>query len=243
MSVLILSFITIFTSVISAIAGMGGGVLLISLMTFVLPYTAIVPIHGVVQFVSNSSRAFYLRKNVRLDFFVPFVLATPIGLVIAYQILSRFTRPDFYYLLLALFILYVVFKPKHLPQIMLRKKGWATLGAFAALQGSLMGAAGPLIAPFYIRDDLSKEEVIATKAAQQLVIHFSKIPLFLSLDFNYSQYSLTIIAMSVAAMLGTFSGVKILAHFEERMFKKIFKSVLTISALRLMYKFWESTND
>lgn len=222
---------------------MGGGVLLVSMMTFILPYQVIIPIHGVVQFVSNSSRTFYLRKSVRKDFFLPFLLGAPFGLYVAYLILNNFTKPDFYYLLLALFILYVVFKPKKLPQLKLKTKGWVILGFFAAIQSSLMGAGGPLIAPFYVRDDLTKEEVIATKAAQQLIIHFSKIPLFLSLNFSYVEYAGIITAMSLAALLGTFSGIKILAHFEEKLFRKIFKAVLLLSAIRLIFKYWELSHE
>ena len=210
------------------------------MMTFVLPYQVIVPIHGIVQFISNSSRAFYLRKNVRWGFFGYFLLGVPFGLYVAYLILNKIDRPDFYYLILALFILYTIFKPKKMPHFKLEGYQWSLLGFFAAVQGSIVGASGPLIAPFYLRDDMSKEEIISTKAMQQLIIHLMKVPLFLSLDFSYKEYSLLIICMSLAALLGTFSGVSILKKFDEKLFKIIFKSVLFLSAMRLIYKFIQS---
>lgn len=43
--------------------------------------------------------------------------------------------------------------------------------------------------------------------------------------------------MSLAALFGTFMGIKILAKFDEKLFQKIFKTVLFISAVRLIYKY------
>jgi len=216
--------------------------MLLSLMTFVLPYHLIIPIHGIVQLTSNSSRVWLLRKNVKWDYFFYFFLGTPIGFLIAFNILKNITKPDFYYLILAFFILYVVFKPKRMPQMKLKGFQWTVLGIFSAVQGSVIGATGPLIAPFYIRDDLTKEQIISTKAAQQVITHALKIPLFLSLSFSYTENISTIIGMSSAALLGTYLGVKLLSKFDENIFKKVFKSVLFISALRLIMKFMESLN-
>ena len=241
MTIIILSLCAIFTSIISAIAGMGGGVLLLSMMTFFLPYHLIIPIHGIVQLTSNLSRAYYLRKNVRWDFFNYFLIGTPIGFSISYFILKNFKSPNFFYLILASFILYVVFKPKKLPELKLKGFQWTILGIISAVQSSLLGATGPLLAVFFVRDDLKKEEIISTKAMQQLVTHALKIPLFLSLDFSYSDYSILIISMSACALIGTLGGVKILSKFDEKLFKKIFKSVLFISAIRLIYKFLKAS--
>lgn len=230
-------FITgIFTSVISAIAGMGGGVLLLSAMTLILPFHLIIPIHGVAQLVSNFTRSWYLRSNIRTDFLVPFIFGVPFGLFISFHLLKSITKPSYLYLVLALFILYVVFKPKKLPEIRLKKIGWFILGIGSGIQGSLLGATGPLIAPFYSRSDLRKEEIVSTKAAQQIVTHFSKIPLFLSLDFDYiSQFPL-ILSLVIAAVIGTSVGVGFLKSIPESTFKNIFKFILLIAAIRLIYK-------
>lgn len=239
MTIVALTLVAVCTSIISGIAGMGGGVLLLSLMTFFLPYKLIIPIHGVVQFVSNLSRSFYLRKHVKWDFFLSFLLGTPIGFLIAYNILKSIEKPEVFYLIIALFILYVVFKPKKLPEFKLNRFGWFGLGILGAIQSAVLGATGPLIAIFYVRDDLTKEQIISTKALQQVVTHALKVPLFLSLNFSYIEHSPMIISMCVAALIGTYGGVSLLKRFDENMFKKIFKTVLFISALRLIYKFVE----
>lgn len=228
------------TSFISGVIGMGGGVLLLSIMTFFLPFQLIVPIHGVVQLISNTSRSWYLRKNILWDFFVPFLFGTPFGLIVSYFLLKNIKGPTWYYLLLGIFITYVIFKPKKFPEIRLRKKGWFLLGIAAAIQGPILGVTGPLLAPFFSRSDIQKENIVATKAVQQIVTHFFKIPLFLSLDFNFLLHSELMALMSLGAIIGTLLGVRFLAKINEAHFKMLFKSVLALAALRLYYKFASS---
>jgi uncharacterized protein len=235
-----LTLCAVLTSIISGVIGMGGGVLLLAIMTFFVSYELLIPIHGIVQLVSNSSRTFYLRKNIRLDFFIPFLIGAPFGFILAYFILRGFKLTNYYYLILGLFVLYNVFKPKYKTEIRLQKKGWALLGFFAGIQGSLIGVTGPLIAPFYLRTDISKEEVVATKAMQQIITHFLKIPLFLSLDFDYFKHFNIIILMSTAALIGTFYGVKLLAHIDHLLFRRLYRSVLFLAALKLLFKFGSS---
>lgn len=237
MTIIALGLCAILTSSISAVIGMGGGITLLSILSIVLPYNLLIPIHGAVQLVSNISRTFYLKDNIKWDFALPFLLGTPIGFVIAYFILKELTNPSTYFLILALFILYTIFKPKNIPQIKLKSIGWFILGITAGVQGSLLGATGPLIALFYIRDDLSKEEIIATKAFQQIIVHFLKIPLFLSLSFSYIKHADYLIVLCVSALIGTHFGIKLLSKVDEKFFKILFKSVLFIAALRLIYKF------
>ena len=52
---------------VSAITGMGGGVFLFSMMTFTLPITTIVPVHGLVQLFSNLSLTWWPQFALFLD--------------------------------------------------------------------------------------------------------------------------------------------------------------------------------
>ena len=54
----------LFGSAIAAIAGLGGGILLMAVLLQFLDPLEVVPIHGVIQLASNSSRAVILRDDV-----------------------------------------------------------------------------------------------------------------------------------------------------------------------------------
>lgn len=237
--ILALTLCALLTSIISGIAGMAGGVLLLSLMTFFLDIKAIIPIHGVVQLVSNSSRCWYLRSHVRMDFFKPYLIGAPFGFVAAYFILNNLSQTHYLYLFISLLIFWALFKPKRIPEIRLSGYQWVILGTLSGLQSALIGATGPLLAIFYLRSDLTKEEIVSTKAMQQLTTHFLKIPLFLTLSFNYQENIFLITAMATSTILGSFIGVNILKKVNESAFKIIFKSLLFLAALRMIYKFME----
>jgi len=51
-----------FTSAITAAFGLGGGSLLIAVMSLFMPAAIVVPVHGAVQLGSNGGRAFLRRK-------------------------------------------------------------------------------------------------------------------------------------------------------------------------------------
>ena len=61
---LLLTLLSIFTAMMTSIAGAGGGtVLLAAMLQFMNPSEAI-PVHGVIQFTSNIARTWLLRKFV-----------------------------------------------------------------------------------------------------------------------------------------------------------------------------------
>jgi hypothetical protein len=54
------------TSLIAAAIGVGGGLGLLSVMPSFLPVSAIVPLHGATQLVSNASRFLFDRQNAEM---------------------------------------------------------------------------------------------------------------------------------------------------------------------------------
>jgi len=231
-----LCLITIGTSIISGVVGMAGGITLLSLMTFMMPLEHIVPVHGVVQLVSNGSRCYFLRRNINKQITLYFFLGAPLGVVGAYFLIEQVPSKAWFYWPIILLIAYTLFKPKKMPKIKMPNGGFFWLGILTGFLGPLIGATGPLLAPFFLREDLDKKEIVATKAITQMFTHLLKIPLFLSLDFSYRDYSWVIVMMVIGAVVGTKLGVILLGKTSENVFRWIYKSALAIAALRLIWK-------
>lgn len=237
----ILVFSAALTSIISALTGMTGGILLLSVMTFFLPFQALIPIHGIVQLMSNSSRALILRYSIHWGMFLPFLIGAPFGaLGITYWI-GQVQDTRWALTAIALLIFYAVFKPKRLPHLKIPFPAFFGVGFIAGGLGMVVGATGPFLAPFFLRGDLAKEQIVATKASMQLFVHLLKIPAFLYLGFAYREYALLIISMSAAVILGTAVGVRGLRHLTEQVFQILFRTLLVIAALRLLWKSWGET--
>jgi uncharacterized membrane protein YfcA len=82
---------------------------------------------------------------------------------------------------------------------------------------------------------LTKENIIANKAACQMISHFGKIPLFIIFfKFNYLQEYDLLLPMTAAVFLGTHIGKKILSFIPEEIFKRLFRFTLLFIAIRLI---------
>jgi len=233
----ILLFISsILTATVSGLVGMAGGLLLLGVMTFFMPFSTLIPIHGLVQLTSNFSRCMILRNNIDKKIFLWFSIGTPLGGGIGYLLLSRIDSPEWMLVFIVILLLYVIFKPEHLPELNLSRFGFLVLGTFAGVLGCLVGATGPLLAPFFLSKNLSKETIIATKAACQIMIHLTKIPIFTALAFNYLLHWQLILFMVIGVLLGTKIGTWLLLKINGKQFLIYVKIAMSIMALHLMYK-------
>lgn len=223
-------------AVISGLVGMAGGIILLGVMTFFLPMTTLVPIHGVVQLVSNFSRAAVLRPHIHIPIFKAFVIGTPLGGLLGYGLLKIISNTEWLLIFVLALILYTVFKPKKLPDIRLPVWAYGILGFAAGALGLLVGATGPFLAPFFIRHDLEKEEIVATKAACQICIHLVKLPVFFVLDFPYLDYLPLIAGMMIAVIVGTKVGTGLLKKLDGKRFFTFVRVAMFVIALRLTYK-------
>lgn len=54
------------TSSISAVLGMGGGIILLGVMAILIPEGyVVVALHGIIQLVSNVTRSYVFRKHIK----------------------------------------------------------------------------------------------------------------------------------------------------------------------------------
>lgn len=224
------------TSVLSGTIGMGGGIVLLSLMTLFMPLAHIIPVHGVVQLVSNGSRFWLLRAHIKRPAVFYFALGLPLGVLPAVLVLKQVDDPRPFFAAIIILILYALFKPKRLPALKIPMWGFIGVGAAVGFLSPLIGATGPFIAPFFLRDDFSKENIVATKATVQSLGHLLKFPVFLHLGFDYISFLPLILGMTVAAVVGTRVGIGVLKRIDTRVFTILFKTALGVAGLRLVWK-------
>ena len=114
-------------------------------------------------------------------------------------------------------------------------KSFFWVGGISGISSVFIGATGPLIAPFFLNYQLTKENIIANKAACQVISHLGKIPLFIYFfNVNYINESQVLLPLIIAVFLGTNFGKKVLEFIPEALFKKLFRYTLLIIAIRLI---------
>jgi uncharacterized membrane protein YfcA len=222
------------TATISGILGMAGGVTLLGVMTALLPAPVVVPLHGIVQLASNSTRTWAFRRHVRWSILFTFMAPAVVGVVIAANIWGDLRLTWFRAWIGAFILAFLVwrrYKPKlRNPPVW----SYAVLGLAAGLLAIFVGATGPFLAPFFLRDDFTNEQVIATKAVCQTWLHLLKIPAFLALSFDYTPYASVVVALVTAVIGGTYLGKHLLSTISKERFVFWFQWVLAILAVYLI---------
>jgi uncharacterized membrane protein YfcA len=222
------------TATVSAILGMAGGVTLLGVMTALLPAPVVVPIHGVVQLASNWTRTWAFRRHVRWAIFFAFMAPAIVGVALAANIWADL-KLTWFRAWIGGFILFFLIWRRYKPTLRNPPMwAYAFLGFAAGMLGIFAGATGPLLAPFFLRDDFDNEEVIATKAVCQTWIHLLKIPAFLALRFDYTPYVPLLAALAAAVIGGTYFGKHLLSMISKERFVFWFQLVLALLAVYLI---------
>jgi len=223
-----LSFLT---SLITATFSLGGGSLLIAAMTLVMPPVVVVPVHGCVQLGSNAGRAIVQRHHIQWNF----ILWVSLGAIVGSVVGGRFAyaMPDKWFsAVIGLFVLVTTWLP--MPKVMATSRVAQFLGgAIVSALGMVVGAAGPLVAAF-VRGIPDRRQLVATHAMLNSLQHLLKVIVFVAMGFAFRQYLLLIALMVVAGFLGTTIGSRMLTHVPERLFRLVFRILLSVVALSLI---------
>ena len=245
MELAILIIAAFITSSISAVLGMGGGIILLGIMAILIPEGyMVIALHGVIQLFSNTTRTYVFRNHLKKDLIKEFSIGVFFGatlsaiiiliLIQLFQVSSaNEIKVEILKPLIGLFIIwYLFFKgPKKEKKIF----SFIPVGAISGLSSIFVGATGPLIAPFFLSRNLLKENIIANKAACQMITHITKIPLFIYFfNVNYIDNYTVLLPLILAVFLGTNFGKKLLKFIPEELFKKLFKTALFIIAIKLI---------
>lgn len=228
-----LTALSFLTSMIAASAGLGGGVIMLAAIASALPAAAVIPVHGVIQLGSNLGRAALLARRVVIPVLVYFSAGAVLGALLGGQLYINLPG-HVLKLILALFILYTVWGPKFRK---LELSGWAysVAGVATTFVTMFVGGTGPFVAAFITPERFGKERTVATHAACMTLQHGFKVLVFGALGFAFGPWLALMLAMVVAGFLGTMAGRSVLLRLPEHTFRIVFKTVLTLLALRLLW--------
>jgi len=229
-STVLLIVLSAFTSAITAAFGLGGGSLLIAVMSLLLPAVIVVPVHGAVQLGSNGGRAFLRRSNIQWHFVGWFILGSAIGAFVGVRVATLL--PDNWFKgAIALFLLYSVWVPK--PKISGRGPVSTTIaGIFTSAVGMIVGISGPLVITF-LRHLTDRRQIVGTHAFLMTSQNLFKFVAFTLFGFAFWNYLPLITAMVASGFLGTYLGGLILDKVPETLFRLGFRVLLTIIAIDL----------
>lgn len=225
------------TSALTAVAGSGGGlILLIVLLQFVDPMVAI-PVHGVIQLLSNGTRAITLRSRVELRllrwYVVPLLPAAFLGLLIADSAPRAAME-----VVIGMFALMAVWWPAATAWLAPRPGGrtgrFAIVGAIAGVTNPTIGAPGPLLAPAFRSATTDHVGFVATFAVAQVLNHSTKVLVFAIAGVAWSNYVTLIVVAGAGVVVGTRIGTAYLRRADEKLLHWVFVAAVSAGAVRLV---------
>lgn len=219
-------------AVINAAFSAGGALIILAVTSTVLPIAAIVPIHSTLLIGSTSSRMLFFWQHIDWRIAGPFLLGSVGAVAIGSRIYVEL--PD---TLIATAISIVMLVAIWLPEIRWRPKltnPWAIVGFIHSLLSTLF-AYGALFHAVILHTGLKRRQIVATMAASLTGMGILKITGYTLNGFDYAPYIQIIVYAIAAGFLGTWIGKMIVDRISEAVFRTVFKALVTLTALRLLY--------
>jgi uncharacterized membrane protein YfcA len=224
--------IVFITSCLTAVIGMGGGVLLLTLMPGLVPASAILPLHALTQLASNISRAGFGWRSIDPGIIPAFAAGALVGSWLGGQVYQFI---DLRWLPLCIGVFILVFT--WLPSPVLRGGGQLALAVLGFCQtglGMLAGATGPLGAAVLLRRSRERDWLVVNTAVYMTVNHTLRVFAYFAIGFSYAPWWPLVSGMVVAGIVGSWVGTRLRGLVPQRNFHKWFRLLVTVLAVRMI---------
>ena len=218
---LIIVLATFATAFLSSIFGMLGGLILMGILVSLLPVAPAMVLHGLIQTTSNGYRAWLNRNDINWKIISSLLLGSILSLIILFFIAFQPNQITVIFALGVLpFIAWLV--PKEF-SLDITKPPIAVLAGFVVVFTNLIaGVGGPLLDVFFQRVEMTRHQVVATKAVAQTIGHISKIVFFggLIISFSFENWPdpLLLATAVVLSVIGTTLGKRVLDIIDDGIF-------------------------
>ncbi|HEK19421.1 sulfite exporter TauE/SafE family protein [Mucilaginibacter sp.] len=221
---------------LSAVCGGGASFILLPFLGIILPAAQVPAAMSVGSAASSVSRLLIFKKHIRWDIVMRFVPPALPAVWLGAKLLSSI-NPAWMEFVIGLFLVInvpFIFK-KDAPSQKKRSK-WIlpVIGLATGFISGLTGAVGLLFNRFYLNYGLSKEQIIATRAANELLLHLVKIILYGAFGLLTMQSAWAGLLISVAAVVSAWCTKKLLLLFTEQGFRRTGFTAMVLSGVLML---------
>lgn len=230
------------TSTLSGIFGMGGGMILMGIYVLAMPVASAMILHGITQLGANGFRAFLLRRHIHWPIVVRIGLGGLAALALFTGLQIAASKAVVLIALGALPLAVLLIPARRLPLSIESPAQAVGCGVLFVGVQLIAGASGPIIDAFFLRGELGRHRIVATKAMIGVTGHVAKLLYWGALlrASNGSEIPAWIAVLAVAcAFAGTRIGKGILGRVSEIQFRRGSAAlVLAISSFYLLQGLW-----
>lgn len=241
-----MSFLFVFLAAVaafsvSALAGGGAGLVMIPVLGLVLPATQVPAALSIGTAVSSASWLAVFRAAVRWDVVIWFVpAALPFVGVGAW--LLTLVEPHYLRLALGLFLLAnlgCALAPRRAAATTggrnPTRASLAALGAVAGFTSGFTGAVGVLFNDVYLRWGMGKREIVATRAANEVLLHVLKVALYAAFGLVDGPTLATGGLVAAAAVVASLGAKRILSGLDDAVFRRLNHGAMGVAGAALLW--------
>ena len=232
-AVLVITLGSFAAAFVNAAFATGGVYIMLLASVSVLPISFAVPLQPAFAGASLSARIFLFRQYINWRIVSVFVLGSLLGVYLGTRTFVAMPENTIA-ILLGVVLLALIWMPGFKRRIPIRHP-FFFVGIVHSYLGALFGVGG-VLQPFMLRTDLVKLQITGTLAACLLALDVLKATGYVSFGFSYLDFIPHIIGATVAGFAGTWVGKRVTHHISEDLFRRVFRILVSLVALRLVYK-------
>jgi uncharacterized membrane protein YfcA len=198
-----------------------GGLILMGVLISFLSVGPAMVLHGLIQATSNGYRAWLNRDDINWKVILTLLIGSVISLIILFFIAFE---PSKILVIFALGLLpYIAWAvPKELSLDITKPHVSVFAGGVVVGSNLISGTGGPILDIFFQKVDMTRHQVVATKAVAQTVGHLAKIIFFggLIVSFSFENWpnpTFLLIAI-IFSVIGTTLGKRVLDTIDDKFF-------------------------
>ncbi|HET6214309.1 MAG TPA: sulfite exporter TauE/SafE family protein [Micromonosporaceae bacterium] len=227
---------TFAAAALSAVAGFGGGTLLLPVFVAVFGTRDAVAILTVAQLASNAGRVWFNRGEVDSRLVRVFAIGAVPAAVAGSVLFATAPMPVLTRVLGAFLLGLVGWRRLRPTAARLDDRAFAAIGAASGFGSALVGSVGPMVAPFFLARGLVRGVYIGTEAASAVVMHLTKLIVFGAAAVVTAYTGMVGLGLAPAAAAGAWAGKQIVDRLPVRIFVVLVEAGLVASGLLLLVR-------
>lgn len=226
--------LSLVASIVAAVAGFGGSVILLPLVVHLFGIKAAVPILTIAQLIGNASRVWFGRSSIDWKV-VGYFCTGCIPSAIAGALLFGSLHASWLEKILGVFlILTLIYRHSGFKSWEMKLVHFFVLGAIFGAMSALVGTVGPIVAPFFLDYGLVGSAYIATEAMTAVAMHITKGIVYAKFTLLTLETTMVGLTMGAVMILGSYLGKKILDRLPRVWFTRIIEAVILLSGLQFI---------
>lgn len=226
--------------VLSTISGGGGALVLVPFLNWLIGVGSTAPVLNLGTFLGRPARLiiFWRRIHWKLCFY--YAPAAITGAWIGSWFFKQ-ANLSFLQIFVGIFLISTLFQfrlGKVKRSFTFKEWYFIPLGLTVSILGTMIGALGPVLNPFYLNAGLEKEELIATKTANSFFQGIAQISSYTFFGLLHAENWILGITLGLGATFGTIIGKGYLKKMRSEQFRRLVILMMVISGVVMLVRNW-----